>query len=42
MKITLIRHGESAANVGNFINDDPGKPVHLTGKGKAQAEALAL
>lgn len=42
MKITLIRHGESAANVGNFINDDPGKPVHLTDKGIAQTESLAL
>jgi len=42
MKITLIRHGESVANVGNFISDDPGKPVALTDKGKAQAEALAL
>lgn len=42
MNITLIRHGESAANVGNFINDDLGKPVHLTGKGIAQAESLAL
>ena len=42
MKITLIRHGESIANVGNYINDDPGKPVGLTDKGKAQAEARAL
>jgi len=42
MKITLIRHGESLANVGNFISDDPGKPVGLTDKGIAQAEALAL
>ena len=42
MKITLIRHGESIANVGNFINDDPGKPVGLTDKGIAQAEACAL
>lgn len=41
MKITLIRHGESVANVGNFISDDPGKPVGLTDKGKAQAESLA-
>lgn len=41
MKITLIRHGESVANVGNFISDDPGKPVNLTDKGRAQAESLA-
>jgi broad specificity phosphatase PhoE len=42
MKITLIRHGESEANVGHFINDDPAKPVHLTAKGKTQAELLAV
>lgn len=42
MKITLIRHGESTANVGNVINDDPRKAVGLTEKGRAQAEALAL
>lgn len=42
MKITLIRHGESIANAGNFISDDPRKPVDLTDRGKAQAEALAL
>ena len=41
MKISLIRHGESEANVGNYINDDPRRPVNLTGKGNAQAEALA-
>ena len=42
MNITLIRHGESIANVGNYINDDPGKPVGLTDNGMAQAEARAL
>jgi broad specificity phosphatase PhoE len=42
MKITLIRHGESVANAGNFISDDPARPVGLTDKGKAQAEACAL
>lgn len=41
MKITLIRHGESEANVGNFINDDPAKSIHLTSKGREQAEFLA-
>lgn len=41
MKITLIRHGESEANVGLFINDDPKRPVHLTPRGKEQAESLA-
>jgi broad specificity phosphatase PhoE len=42
MKITLIRHGESIANVGHFISDDPGKPVDLTDSGRAQAESCAL
>ncbi len=42
MKITFIRHGESEANVGHFINDDPKKPVHLTDKGRTQAETLAV
>jgi broad specificity phosphatase PhoE len=42
MNITLIRHGESVANVGHYINDDPRKPVGLTEKGRAQAEARAL
>jgi broad specificity phosphatase PhoE len=42
MKITLIRHGESLANVGQFINDDPRKAVGLTENGRAQAEALTL
>ncbi|HQS59077.1 MAG: hypothetical protein B7Y56_06580 [Gallionellales bacterium 35-53-114] len=42
MIITLIRHGESIANIGNFISDDPRKPVVLTEKGRTQAEALAL
>lgn len=42
MKIILIRHGESIANVGNYISDDPAKPVGLTEKGKLQAESLAL
>lgn len=41
MKITFIRHGESEANVAGYINDDPTKPVHLTEKGRAQAESLA-
>lgn len=42
MRITLIRHGESIANAGNFISDDPSKPVGLTETGRAQAESLAL
>lgn len=41
MRIYLVRHGESDANVGGYINDDPGKPVHLTAKGRQQAEDAA-
>lgn len=41
MKITLIRHGESESNVGQFINDDPTKAINLTVKGQMQAETLA-
>lgn len=41
MRITFIRHGESEANVGHFINDDPKRPVHLTQNGIMQAERLA-
>lgn len=41
MKITLIRHGESLANVGHYISDDPRKPVGLTERGRDQAAALA-
>jgi len=37
----LLRHGESEANVGGFINDDPEKPVQLTGKGREQAATAA-
>lgn len=41
MRIYLVRHGESDANVGGYINDDPGKPVNLTAKGRQQAEDAA-
>lgn len=41
MKITLIRHGESVANIGHFISDDPSRAIALTPRGQAQAEALA-
>lgn len=41
MRVTLIRHGESEANVGEFISDDPRRPVNLTARGIAQAQALA-
>lgn len=41
MKILLIRHGESEANVAHCINDDPTRPVNLTDRGRAQAEAAS-
>lgn len=41
MKIIFIRHGESEANVAHCINDDPARPVNLTERGKAQAEAAS-
>ena len=41
MKIILVRHGESEANVGGFINDDPRRPVALTATGRQQAVAAA-
>jgi len=41
MKILLVRHGESDANVADRINDDPSRLVNLTGHGRAQAEAAA-
>ncbi|HET7833883.1 MAG TPA: histidine phosphatase family protein [Gallionella sp.] len=41
MKIFLIRHGESEANIAHIINDDPLRPVSLTPRGRAQAEAAA-
>ena len=41
MKIFLIRHGESEANVAHYINDDPARPVNLTERGRAQAEAAS-
>ncbi len=41
MRVHLLRHGESEANVGGFINDDPARPVHLTERGRAQARAAA-
>lgn len=40
MKITLVRHGESEANVAGIISDDPVRTVALTAAGRAQALAL--
>ncbi len=41
MKIILVRHGESDANVADRISDDPARSINLTERGKAQAEAAA-
>ncbi len=41
MKIILVRHGESEANVAERINDNPARIVNLTDLGKAQAESAA-
>lgn len=41
MKVVFVRHGESEANVADFINDDPCRPVNLTPRGREQAEEVA-
>lgn len=41
MKIILVRHGESEANIAQRINDDPSLAVSLTERGRAQAGAAA-
>lgn len=41
MKAVFVRHGESEANIADFINDDPKRIVNLTGRGGEQAEAVA-
>jgi alpha-ribazole phosphatase len=41
MLLYLLRHGESEANVGGYINDDPEKRVELTAKGREQAARAA-
>lgn len=41
MRLYLLRHGESEANVAGIINDDPYRPVALTPRGCEQAEAAA-
>ncbi len=40
-RLVLVRHGESEANVADFINDDPARPVHLTSRGVEQTRAAA-
>lgn len=41
MKLYLVRHGESEANVAGVINDDPSRPVNLTARGRSQASTAA-
>ena len=41
MKIFLVRHGESEANVAGIISDNPTRIVNLTERGRGQAEAAA-
>ncbi len=41
MRILLIRHGESEANVAHVINDDPKRLVNLTERGRVQAAEAA-
>jgi alpha-ribazole phosphatase len=41
MQLYLVRHGESDANVGGYINDDPAQPVALSARGRAQAASAA-
>ena len=41
MRLLLVRHGESEANVAQIISDDPARPVALTARGEAQARAVA-
>jgi len=41
MKVVFVRHGESEANVADFINDNPKRIVNLTMRGREQAEEAA-
>lgn len=41
MRLIVLRHGESQANVDDVINDNPARPVPLTVRGQAQARAAA-
>jgi len=38
----IARHGESTLNFENRVNGDPGVPVHLTEKGRAESRLLGL
>ena len=41
MKVVFVRHGESEANVADFINDNPKRIVNLTPRGREQAEEVS-
>ena len=41
MNIYFMRHGQTNYNIQVLCNDDPGKDVHLTEKGKQQAQLVA-
>jgi alpha-ribazole phosphatase len=41
MELYFIRHGKTNYNDRGLCNDDPARPVHLTGEGIRQAEAAA-
>ena len=41
MRIIGLRHGQSTYNLLGLCNDDPARPVDMTGVGVAQAEAAA-
>lgn len=41
MRVYLLRHGQSEANVAGVISDDPAHVHHLTSLGLAQARATA-
>lgn len=40
-KFIFVRHGEAESNANNVINSDPSVQVHLTDKGRKQAEEVA-
>ncbi|MEJ2643726.1 MAG: histidine phosphatase family protein [Gammaproteobacteria bacterium] len=42
MELYLMRHGETNYNVLGLCNDDPADPVHLTERGRRQAQEAAL
>lgn len=42
MRIHLLRHGESQANVAGIVSDDPRKPWPLTDRGRQQARQAGM